>query len=119
MKGLGIAALFAFVSFVTSYGLLLPSDLKSFSLIAAVASMAGYSVGAQSDRIVGARRVVLILFMAVLCVACVISYVIFVERGSGETIEVIRLAILLFGIFFPLTFLMPLVGLSFGKLSGA
>ncbi|WP_213287569.1 hypothetical protein [Bradyrhizobium sp. sGM-13] len=115
MKGLGIAALFGFVSLILSYGLFLPSDLKSFSLIAAVASMAGYALGSQSSKIVGWGRVLLVVFMATATAVCVVTYTILVQRGSGEPLEVTFLAVLLFGIFFPFTFLLPLVGVSVGK----
>jgi hypothetical protein len=112
MKGLGVAALFGFVSFVLSYGLFLPGDLKSFSLIGAVASMVGFILGAQASKVIGLWRTALVIAMAALFLCCVISYVIFVPRGSGETGEVIRLALLLFGIFFSFTFLMPIAGFS-------
>jgi hypothetical protein len=112
MKGLGIAALFAFVGLMLSYGLFLPSDLKSFSLVAAAASMAGYALGTQSNKVSGAFRVVLIIVTSLICASCLVAYVIFVQRGSGETFEVVRLAILLFGAFFSFAFLMPLVGIS-------
>jgi hypothetical protein len=112
MKGLGVAALFGFVSLVLSYGLFLPDDLKSFSLIGAVASMAGFILGAQASKITGLLRSLLVIAIAVLFLCCVISYVLFVPRGSGEPGDVIKLALLLFGIFFSFTFLMPVAGFS-------
>ena len=112
MKGLGITALFAFVALVLSYGLFLPADLKSFSLVAAVASMAGYALGAQSSKMSGALRVVLVVLVSLVCASCLVAYVIFVQRGSGEPFEIVRLAFLLFGAFFTFAFLMPLAGLS-------
>jgi hypothetical protein len=110
MRAIGITGLFGFVSLILSYGLFLPADLKSFSLIAAVASMAGYFLGNQIR--VRWAKILLVVVMAALCVACILSYVLLVERGSGDTIEVVRLALLLFGIFFSFSFLMPLVGFS-------
>src|SRR5262245_23940954 len=113
MGGFGIAALLAFVSLILSYGLLVPSDLRSFSLIAAAASMAGFALGSQSSKnLAGAMRAVLVISLSTLCVICIVTYVIFIQRGSGETSDVIMLAVLLFGIFFSLTFLMPLAGIS-------
>jgi hypothetical protein len=115
MKGLGITVLLAFVSLLLGYGLFLPSDLKSFSLIAAVASMAGYSLGTQSGKITGVWRVLLVIATAVSCVACVVAYVILIQRGLGETYEIVRLAGLLFWIFLSFTFLMPLAGFSIAE----
>jgi hypothetical protein len=116
MKGLGITALFGFVSSLLSYGLFLPSDLKSFSLIAAVAAMAGYFLGQQSSQI-SARwvKILLVIALAATCVSCILLYVIFVQRGSGDTFDVVKLALFLFGIFFSFAFLMPLVGFSIEK----
>jgi len=57
-------------------------------------------------------RIVMIVASALICVSCIIAYVIYVQRGSGEAFEVIRLAALLFLAFFSLTFLMPLAGIS-------
>jgi hypothetical protein len=112
MKGLGITALFAFVALLLSYGLFLPSDLKSFSLVAAAASMAGYALGTQSSKVTGIWRIALVIVVSLVCASCLVAYVIFVQRGSGETFEIVRLAILLFGAFFSFAFLMPLVGIS-------
>lgn len=115
MKGLGIAALFGFVSLLLSYGLFLPADLKSFSLIAGAASMAGYALGSQSSKVAGFWRAALAIFLSLVCAACVVAYILFVQRGTGEQFEVIRLAGLLFGVFFSFSFLMPLAGVSIGQ----
>ena len=115
MKGLGIAAVFAFVSLILSYGLFLPADLKSFCLIAGAASMAGYALGSQASKMTGFWRAFLVIVLAVVCAACVVAYILFVQRGTGEEFEVIRLASLLFGVFFSFSFLMPLVGVSIGQ----
>ena len=98
-----------------SYGLFLPDDLKSFSLIGVVASMAGFILGAQASKAGGWLRTFLAIADAVLFLLCLISYVLFVPRGSGETGEVIKLALLLFGTFFSFTFLMPIAGFSIEK----
>jgi len=113
--GLAITALFGFVGYILSWGLFVPTDLKPFNLIGVVASMAGYALGTQAKDIAGWKRVSLIILSAVICLICVISYVIYVQRGSGDAFEVIRLAVLLFGGFFTLMFLMPLAGVSVEK----
>jgi hypothetical protein len=97
---------------ILSYGVFLPADLKSFSLIAAAASMTGYFLGNQSTQLARLARVLLAVAAAALCVSCLLSYVILVERGSGDAFEVVRLGLLLFGIFFSFAFLMALVGFS-------
>jgi hypothetical protein len=115
MKGLGIAALFGFVSLILSYGLFLPADLKSFCLIAGAASMAGYALGLQSSKLRSFGRAFLAIVLAVVCAASVVAYILFVQRGTGEQSDVIRLASLLFGVFFSFSFLMALVGVSIGQ----
>lgn len=77
--------------------------------------MSGYALGTQASNVQGWTRATLIVVSALVSLLCVISYVIFVQRGSGEANEVIRLAALLFGGFFALTFLMPLAGVSIEK----
>lgn len=75
--------------------------------------MAGFAVGSQlSKTLAGTMRMILVVGLSGLCAICIVSYVIFIQRGSGETSDVILLAVLLFGIFFSLTFLMPLAGIS-------
>ena len=106
--GLALTVVFGFVAYILSWGLFVPTDLKPFNLIAVVASMAGYALGTQASTIAGWRRVVAIVVSTLICFVCVISYVIYVPRGSGDLFDVIRLACLLFGGFFALTFLMPL-----------
>jgi hypothetical protein len=116
MKGLGIAALFAFVSFILSYGLFLPSDLKSFSLIAAIASMAGYFLGEQSTHIAFRFvKILLVIIMTAICAVCIVWYILFIQQRSGDTSDVKTLAILLFCIFFSFTFVMPMAGVSFQR----
>jgi hypothetical protein len=112
MKGLAVTVLFGFVGYVLSWGLFVPSDLRPFNVIGVVASMAGYALGTQANSVKGWARVTLIIASALVSVGCVISYVIHVQRGSGDAFEIIRLAALLFGGFFALTFLMPLAGVS-------
>ncbi len=114
MKGF-ITALFGFVSLVLSYGLFLSADLKSFCLIAGAASMAGYDFGSQAGKMTGFWRAFLVIGLAVVCAVCVVAYILFVQRGTGEVFEVIRLASLLFGVFFSFSFLMSLVGVSIGQ----
>jgi len=114
MKGLGIAAVFGFVSLILSYGLFLPADLKSFCLVAGAASMAGYALGLQSSKMTGLWRAFLVIVLAVVSAACVIAYILFIQRGTGEQFEVIRLASLLFGVFFSFSFLMAFAGVSIG-----
>jgi hypothetical protein len=115
MAGIALTALFGFVAFILTYGIFVPSDLKSFSLIGAVAAMAGYALGRQATRVAGKLRIVLILGSAAICAACVIMYVICVQRLTGDVSDVVLLAILLFGIFFTVAFLMPIAGFAIGK----
>jgi len=110
--GLVITALFGFVSGILSYGLFVPSDLKPFNLVGVVGSMAGYALGMQAKSLPKSVHAILIAVSAALCVGCIIGYVIYVPRGTGEAVDVVVLAVLLFWIFFPLTFLMPLAGVS-------
>lgn len=112
MPGLALTAVFGFVAFVLSYRFFVPSDLKSLNFIAAVASMAGSALGKQVPKAARRLRSVLIFGSAVVCVACVILYVVYVQRGSGDLSDVILLAVLLFGIFFTFTLLMPLAGIA-------
>lgn len=76
MPGLALTAVFGFVAFVLSYGFFVPSDLKSLNFIAAVASMAGSALGKQVPKAARRLRSVLIFGSAVVCVACVIFYVV-------------------------------------------
>jgi uncharacterized membrane protein AbrB (regulator of aidB expression) len=115
MMGLGIAALLGFVSTLLGYGLFVPDDLKSFCLVAGAASMAGYGLGSQSKKLTSFWRAFLTVVLAVACAACVVAYTLFVQRGTGEQFEVVRLASLLFGVFFSFSFLMPVVGVSIGQ----
>ncbi len=115
MKGLTLIAFFGLVGYVLSWGLFVPSDLRPFNVIGVIASMSGYALGTQASNVQGWTRATLIVVSALISLLCVISYVIFVQRGSGEANEVIRLAALLFGGFFALTFLMPLAGVSIEK----
>ena len=77
--------------------------------------MAGYALGSQAGKMTGFWRAFLVIVFAVVCAACVVAYILFVQRGAGEQFEVIRLASLLFGVFFSFSFLMPLVGVSIGQ----
>ncbi|MBR1071284.1 MULTISPECIES: hypothetical protein [Bradyrhizobium] len=113
--GLAITALFGFVSGILSYGLFVPSDLKPFNLVGVAGSMSGYALGTQAKNLPGFARAILIVISAVATVACIVAYVIYVQRGTGELVDVILLAVLLFGAFFSLTFLMPLAGVSIEK----
>jgi hypothetical protein len=119
MKGLGVTAVFGFVSFLLSYGLFVPSDLRPFNIISAAAAMAGYALGSQATKVVNWLRGTLMAVSALACLCFVVSYVIYVQRGSGEMSDVIWLAVLLFGIFFSFTFLMPLAGAVIEKKSFA
>jgi hypothetical protein len=113
--GLAITALFGFVSGILSYGLFVPSDLKPFNLVGVAGSMSGYALGTQAKKLPEWTRVILIITSALATVACIVAYVIYVQRGTGEAMDVILLAALLFGAFFTLTFLMPLAGVSIEK----
>jgi len=115
MKGLALTAAFGFVGYILSWGLFVPSDLRPFNIICVAASMSGYALGTHASNIAGRMRVFVIVVCALMCVICLISYVIYIQRGSGDAFEIIRLAILLFGVFFTLTFLMPLAGVSIEK----
>jgi hypothetical protein len=113
--GLAVTALFGFVGYILSWGLFVPTDLKPLNLIGVAGSMSGYALGTQAKNTTGWARVTLIVLSSLVCFVCVISYVIYVQRGSGDAFEVVRLAALLFGGFFSLTFLMPLAGVSIEK----
>jgi membrane protein DedA with SNARE-associated domain len=115
MAGIKLTALFGFVALILSYGIFVPADLRSFSFIGAVASMAGYAIGNQAAKAGRTLRIILILISAVVCLACIVLYVIYVQRGTGDVADVILLAILLFGIFFSFTFLMPIAGVAIDK----
>jgi hypothetical protein len=115
MAGIALTAVFGFVAYIISYGIFVPSDLKSFNLIAAVASMVGYALGNQVQNGAARLRIALIVANALLCVTCIVAYVVYVQRGSGDVLDVALLAVLLFCIFFSLTFVMPIAGLAIGK----
>jgi hypothetical protein len=57
----------------------------------------------------------LLVVFSVVCAACVVAYILFVQRGTGEQFDVIRLAFLLFAVFFSFSFLLPLVGVTIGQ----
>jgi hypothetical protein len=121
MAGLALTALFGFVAFVLSYGFFVPSDLRYFSFLGAVGSMAGYPLGELTARAVSTAwtRAALIILSAIICVATVVCYAIFVQRGTGEVADIVLLAILLTCIFLSFTFLMPMAGVTIGKLPAA
>jgi hypothetical protein len=113
--GLAITVVFGFVSGILSYGLFVPSDLAPFNLVGVVGSMSGYALGMQAKSLSKSVRTILIAVSAAMCVGSIVGYVIYVQRGTGEAVDFIMLAVLLFWVFFPLTFLMPLAGVSIEK----
>jgi hypothetical protein len=66
--GLGITSILGVVSLILSYGLIVPPDLKSFSLVGAVAAMTGYSIGGELIKVQRWVRILLVAASAICCV---------------------------------------------------
>lgn len=117
MAGLAITAVFGFVAFILSYGIFVPSDLKMFSLLGAIGSMAGFALGKlAAENVTNPKgRAGCIAISAVICVGAVIEYVVHIQREYADVSDIIVLALLLTTVFFSFTFLMPFAGVVIGK----
>lgn len=99
---LALTAVIGIVAFVLSYGLFVPEDLKSFTLLAVVGAMAGYTVGGLVDRQTerASVRIWLVMGATLLAVASTLIYVVLIQSGSANVAMVVFLGVMLTTVFF-------------------
>jgi hypothetical protein len=115
--GIGFVAILAFVSKFLSFGVLIPDQLSSFSLLAAAGVMAGLPIGrTAAKKVKGQRyRIILILVALVICVSSLLAYLVSVQSGSANVNDIIWLAVFLTVTFVSFTFLMGMAGVALVK----
>jgi hypothetical protein len=116
MLKLGLTSIFGIVGYLLGYGLFIPKDLAVFHILAAAGMMAGYGCGDVSATHVArplAKVFVLVLALSA-CVGSAIFYIIRIQAGSADKIDIAILALLITVLFFSLSFLMPMVGVRPG-----
>lgn len=117
MKGLTIAAVFGLVGYLLSYGILVPSELQFFKILAAVGMMGGSAVGRLTADSVGRPffRASLIIIAMLICIGAAILYVLMIQMGSANTSDIVELALLITTFFLSFAFLAPLSGVIFDR----
>jgi hypothetical protein len=117
MKGLFIVGVFGFVGYLLSFGLFVPDELKSFHILGAAGSMAGYSLGETTKARVQSpwalAALTLVSFVSV--VVTTLWYTVSSQLGQAGAVQVGGLGILLSLLFFSFAYLMPLAGVAVGS----
>lgn len=114
MPALGLYSLFGIVAYLSTFGILIPSELAVFRILAAAGTMAGFSCGdvAASHVKRPVIKVGIVLLALLFCCACGLLYAIRIQAGSANVSDIILLGVVLTGFFFSFAFLMPVAGVK-------
>jgi hypothetical protein len=101
MRNLSFTVVFGVVSYVLSY-FFVPTDLRIFNLVAAVAVMGGYQIGRLcSGKIKRFRiKIIALIGIVVVCFASAMTYAFRIQMGSANTSDIVFLGLLVLVFFF-------------------
>jgi len=120
MKTTAYYVIAAIVSYVFSYGIFVPSDLRQFTLLAIVGTMCGIKIAALWNGSLRSRRArsFAIGIDALAFTVSLFCYIFAIQGGSANRSDIVVLGLLLFIIFFSFAAVFPLTGVTPDGLPG-